>query len=154
VIARPSCSQLVDAVRAELRTTVVPAVTDPQAIAALQMADWLLGVIAVRAEHEIGWMREEITEIGQLSEAVLAAGLDTSGAVAAALERQRAEASTSQHAGDVQREYDRAGDVLAEAIDATSAAPGPIRDAVQTVLTNRLERELRIRGQFALAGRQ
>jgi hypothetical protein len=108
---------------------------------------------ALRCDHEVAWMREEIAEIETVADYVVAAGADTGSRVSAALEQLRTHRSRSDHAPDVQAEYDHAGEVLSCALEAAIPAGGTLRDRVRSVLENRLHREVEIRGNFTVIGR-
>lgn len=153
MIARPLCSQLLEAVRAALRQDVAPAVSDPKVAQTLGMIDAILRGVAVRCDHEIAWMREEIAEIEQTAEALIAEGIDSGGRVTEALFDLRSNRSGSDHVDDVQAEYDRAGEVLSRCLEAALPAGGPIRQRSVAVLQSRLAREVQIRGDFELVGR-
>lgn len=153
MISRPSCRQLLDAVRAELSQNVVPAVSDPKLTQSLGMIDAILRGVAVRCDHEIAWMRAEIAEIDQLATTLIDAGADDGGRVAEALADLRDHPSGSDHVYAVQAEYDRAGEVLSRCMEAAVPAGGVIRKQAVAVLQARLAREVEIRGDFALVGR-
>lgn len=153
MISSPSCARLLEVVRAELRATVAPVVSDPSITAALGMIDSILQNVGVRCDHEVAWMREEIAEIEVVADAVVAANADTESRVSAALEQLRTHRSPSDHTPDVQAEYNLASEVLSCALEAAIPTGGTLRDRVRSVLEHRLRREVEIRGNFTVVGR-
>jgi len=153
MISLPSSSQLLEAIRRELRENVRTASTDPAASASLDMVDSLLASIAIRCDHEIAWMREEIAEAEGTAEAVLKSGADHNGKVAEALDKLRANRSVSDHTPDVQREYNLGGMLLSLCLEAALPVGGALRTQAEAALENRLAHELKIRGEFSLTGR-
>lgn len=154
MITKPSCSQLLESVRSELRTTILPAVSNPEVHARLGMIDSILASVAVRCEHEVAWLREEIREIERGAEAVIAAGVDRGARVATALNVLRENRSDSDHLADLHAEYNFAGEVLSCSLEASMPVGGELRKIVEGILAARLAREVEIRGEFSLAGRQ
>ncbi|WP_084027690.1 hypothetical protein [Mycobacterium avium] len=153
MIARPTASQLVEAIRRELREVVGPAVSDPTAAGSLEMVDALLSSLAIRCGHEHAWMQEEIVATTAAARAVLDAGLDTSGSVAAALSEFQEASTTSGHLDDVVQTYDQSGELLSRCIEVALPAGGAVRDTVLSALETRLAHEVEVRGDFSLAGR-
>lgn len=153
MIGQPSCSRLLEVVRAELRSTVAPAVTDPGVAAVLGMIDSVLQNVGARCDHEVAWMRDEIAEIEDVAREVVEAGSDAGSRVNDALSQLRAHRSPSDHTAEVQAEYDLAGEVLSRALEATLPVEGALRERVRSVLEHRLRREVEIRGDFTLVGR-
>jgi hypothetical protein len=154
MITRPSCSDLLDAIRVELETTIRPAVSDPKVQGVLAMLDSMLVGLTRRFDHEVAWMREEITGIEDAALAVIDGGADSEGKVAEALDALRAGRSPDLHVPSLQREYDLAGEVLSRALEAGFIAGGDARARVERELHARLDREVQIRGEFALVGRE
>lgn len=154
MISRPTTTQLLEVVRQELTDRVAPAVTDPQVATSLHMIDHILRTLAVRAEHELGWMAEEMAAIENVGQRVAASALPGAAAVAEALTEFRAEVSPSLHAADVTADYNRATEVLSRAVEATFASDGDLRAAVTALLDQRLANETDVIGEdFALVGR-
>jgi hypothetical protein len=153
VISRPSCSRLLEVVRAELQSTVAPAITDPGVAAVLAMIDSVLQNVGARCDHEVAWMRDEIAEIEDAAREVIDAGVDAGSRVTDALAQLRGNRSPSDHTAAVQAEYDLAGEVLSRALEATLPLEGALRQRVRSVLEHRLRREVEIRGNFTVIGR-
>jgi hypothetical protein len=153
MITRPSTAQLVEVVRRELAERVAPAVSDPQLTTSLQMIDHILSALAVRADHELGWIAEEMEAIQAVGERVAASDLPGAAPVADALTAFRAARSASLHAADVVEDYNRATEILSRAVEATSAQPGDLRQQVLSLLEARLDHEVDVIGDFQLVGR-
>lgn len=153
MISEPSCARLLEVVRAELQSTVAPAVSDARTRAALGMIDSILANVSARCDHEVAWMREEIADIETVADNVIAAGADPQLRVSAALDVLRAHRSPSDHTDDVGAEYDRASEVLSCALEATLPGSDVLRQQVRSVLKRRLRREIEIRGDFTVVGR-
>jgi hypothetical protein len=153
MITRPSTAQLVEVVRRELAERVAPAVSDPQLTTSLQMIDHILSALAVRADHELGWIAEEMEAIQAVGERVAASGLPGAAPVADALTAFRTARSASLHAADVVEDYNRATEILSRAVEATSAHPGELRQRVLGLLEGRLDHEVDVIGDFQLVGR-
>ena len=98
MITRPTTTQLLDVVRKELTEKVAPAVTDPQVATSLHMIDHILGTLAVRADHELGWMAEEMAAIEAVGERVAASTRPGAAAVADALAEFRVRRAGGFHA--------------------------------------------------------
>ena len=152
---RPTTAQLLEVVRRELAELVAPAVSDPQATTSLQMIDHILRTLAVRADHEAGWMAEEMAAIEALAARVAGSDLPGAAAVTEALESFRSGRSTGQSTADITEDYNAATEVLSRCVEATFPAGGELRDAVDRLLDERLAHETAVIGpDFQLVGRQ
>ena len=155
MITRPTTAQLIDVVRRELAERVAPAVTDPQAATSLQMVDHILRTLAIRAEHEAGWMAEEIAAIEAVGGQVAGSGLPGALAVADALAAFRAGRGAGRSTAEVTEDYNAATEVLSRCLEATFSIEGDLRDAVLGLLDQRLAHETEVIGpDFQLVGRQ
>jgi hypothetical protein len=152
VITRPTSAQLIDEVRRELSSNVAAQVADPQIQGSLQMIDHILATLAVRAEHEIAWMTEEIADISRVVGRVVAEP-GSPPSVGSALDELRASVDDSLLLSDVTSRYALASEALSRAIEATVATPGPLHDEVSALLDRRLEHETDVIGEFQLVGR-
>lgn len=122
MIARPTTEELLLDCARVLQDTVLPAVPDEITQVRLAMLTKVLGNAAVRAGHEIAWMREEtaaVTAFAQRVAAVRPGAVDLDRARAALADGPHA----SLHLADVTEVYRLAGDVLSAALDVT-LAPG------------------------------
>lgn len=154
MITAPTTAQLLDVVRRELAEKVAPAVADPQVATSLHMIDHILRTLAVRAEHELGWMGEEMSSIEMVASRVAASDLPGAASVAEALEEFRANMSPGLHAADVAADYNRATEVLSRTVEATFTDTGELRAAVNGLLDQRLAHETDVIGEdFQLVGR-
>ena len=155
MITRPTTAQLIEVVRKELAEKVAPAVTDAQVATSLQMVDHILATLAVRAEHELGWMAEEMAAIEAVGQRVADSGLPGAPAVADALAAFRAERASGPSSAAVTEDYNAATEVLSRCIEATFSAEGPLRGEVDGLLDQRLAHETSVIGSdFQLVGRQ
>jgi uncharacterized protein len=102
----------------------------------------------------MAWIREEIAQIEKGAQAVITAQADGEGQVATALRALQAKHSPSDHLPDLHDEYNLAGEVLSCALEAALPVGGALRKTVEAILAARLAREVEIRGEFALAGRE
>ena len=122
MLSRPTTEQiLLDCCR-ELMTNVLPSLTDATAQVSVIMVETVLRNTAVRAGHEVAWMREETAEIEDYARAVAeqapgAAPLEAALAALAGAPRD------SLHLDDVVETYCRAGNVLSAALE-TAVAGG------------------------------
>lgn len=120
MLSRPTTEQiLLDCCR-ELMTVVLPALTDETAQVSVIMVETVLRNTAVRAAHEVAWMREETAEIESYAQAVAeqAPGADS---VGAALKTLAGAPRDSLHLDDVVETYCRAGNVLSAALETAVA---------------------------------
>jgi hypothetical protein len=154
VISRPTTPQLLEVVRRELAEKVGPAVTDPQIATSLHMVDHILRTLAVRAEHELGWMAEEMATIDEVGERVAASRLPGAVPVAEALAVFRSQRAGGLHAAEITDDYNRATEVLSRCVEATFADSGELQAAVSALLDQRLAHETDVIGEdFQLVGR-
>lgn len=154
MIIRPTPSQLLSSVRDELKSMVVPSVSDPEVLARLGMIDSILASIAVRCDNEWIWLHEEMREIEQMAEAMTAGGDPAAVPVAAALQVFREQRSSGNDLRALHDDYNRASEVLSCALEVGILLGGELRESAERVLEARLRREVEIRGVFSLAGRQ
>jgi len=130
VLSRPTTEQiLLDCCR-ELMTTVMPALTDETAQVSVIMVETVLRNAAVRAAHEVAWMRAETAEIESYAQAVAeqapvgaSPGADSPGAdsLRAALKALADAPRDSLHLDDVVETYCRAGNALSAALETAVA---------------------------------
>jgi hypothetical protein len=122
MLSRPTTEQiLLDCCR-ELMTNVLPSLTDATAQVSVIMVETVLRNTAVRAAHEVAWMREETAEIGAYAQAV-AERAPAAGALRAALNALAGAPRDSLHLDDVVETYCRAGNALSAALE-TAVAGG------------------------------
>ena len=120
MLSRPTTEQiLLDCCR-ELMTAVLPALTDETAQVSVIMVETVLRNAAVRAAHEVAWMRAETAEIESYTQAVAeqAPGADL---LRAALKALADAPRDSLHLDDVVETYCRAGNALSAALETAVA---------------------------------
>jgi hypothetical protein len=121
VLSRPTTEQiLLDCCR-ELMTNVLPSLTDATAQVSVVMVETVLRNTAVRAAHEVAWMRDETADIEAYAHAVAAQAPGT--ALETALAALAAAPRDSLHLDDVVETYCRAGNALSVALE-TAVASG------------------------------
>lgn len=161
MITRPTSEQLVRAVRAELTEQVKPKIDDPVVLESLGMMDALLSMVERRVDNEAAWMREEVAAIEAAAAEIAGTDDDRDGRVGAALadlRPARETASGSETAGGsemevLRREYSAAGEVLSRCLEVVLPIGGRRRQRFEEILRTRLAREVSIRGDFSLVGR-
>lgn len=152
MITQPLSGLLLESVRSALQSRVLPHVSDPQALVALDRIDSILGSVARRCDHEIAWMREEMAQTAELARELIDAGEDRDGAIAEALAEVAADTARSDHMPDVQADYSRASELLSRCLEVTVTLDGPLHERGEAAIRERLAREVEIRGDFVLIG--
>jgi hypothetical protein len=135
VITEPRAARILEVVRQEIANRILPAIEDPQLVASLQMIQEILETLAVRADHEIAYLVEEIAAAERLGAEIRAAFPQASGVVAA-LNELRAIPSASLHLPDLLPRYAAASELLSRAFDEVPAN-SPLRPQVEETLTLR-----------------
>lgn len=149
----PSSSQLINVIRAELASTLKDVSADPKIANCLGMADSMLASIAVRCEHEIGWMIEEIGEIEAVAASLVASGHDRDGQLQAGRDRLAAAGLQTFDIAAVRARYHQAAELLSGCVEIALSVGGELRTQVESVLSTRLAHEEQIRGALTLVGR-
>lgn len=153
MLSRPTTEQiLLDCCR-ELMTNVLPSLTDATAQVSVIMVETVLRNTAVRAAHEVAWMRDETADIEAYAHTVAAqvpgtASLDTALAALAAAPRDRL------HLDDVVETYCRAGNTLSAALE-TAVASGltPLIQRGEEILDVRSGHETEVMAGWSPTGR-
>ena len=152
MIARPTTEQLLLDCCRVLTDDVLPSVADETTQVRLVMLEKVLRNAAVRAGHEIAWMREEGTAIEAYGRAVDAATGD--GGVRGALHDLATAPSDSLHLDDVTEVYCRAGDLLSAALEAAlRSGRTELAGEGESLLAARLAHENQVVGGWVSAGR-
>lgn len=153
MLSRPTTEQiLLDCCR-ELMTTVLPSLTDETAQVSVIMVETVLRNSAVRAAHEVAWMRDETADIEAYAHAVAAeapgtASLET--ALAALADTPRA----SLHLDDVVETYCQAGNALSAALEtAVSSGLATLVQRGQEILDVRTGHETEVMAGWTPTGR-
>jgi hypothetical protein len=120
MLSRPTTEQIVLDCCRELMTNVLPSLTDATAQVSVIMVETVLRNAAVRAAHEVAWMREETAEIEGYARAVAEQAPGTA-SLEAALAALADAPRDSLHLDDVVETYCRAGNVLSAALETTVA---------------------------------
>jgi hypothetical protein len=152
MIVRPTTDQvLLDCCRV-LTDDVLPHIDDETTQVCVVMLAKVLRNTAVRAAHEIAWMRDEISAVESYARAVGAAAGDQR--VDSALEQLTEAPRDSLHLADVAEVYCRAGDLLSACLEVAIAGnfAALVRDG-ETLLAERLARESEVVGGWDSAGR-
>jgi hypothetical protein len=148
----PSSSQLIAVIRAEIQDTLGGISDDPQVVNCLDMVDSMLATIAVRCDHEIGWMMSEIDDITEVANLIVAKGIDD-GRAAKGLAALRDAPLVDFGIEAVRSRYHLASSLLADCAELAVAAGGDMRRRVYSVLGKRVDHERQIRGTLELVGR-
>ncbi len=148
MLSQPRTDQVLDAIAADLRNTIAPALGEGAAAVTLEQIAQLVERLARRAAHEIGWMHEETAAIDEALDG------DTEPTTAAALDELRSAPADSLHLADVARRYHLASAALSRAIEAAFAAADTERvAALKSLLGQRIANEQEVLGQLDLVGR-
>lgn len=152
MITRPLTDELVRDCCRELMEEVLPAIEDDTVKLRVIMTVTVLSNAAVRAAHEIAWMRDE-------TEAALAFARDVRGAhaderIAAALAETEAGPPASLELADVVDVYERAARAFDVALQAAhEAGDGPLLDRAAQMLRARVDTEKVVMADYAIVGR-
>jgi len=153
MLSRPTTEQiLLDCCR-ELMTKVLPSVTDATAQVSVIMVETVLRNTAVRAAHEVAWMREETADIEDYAHAV-AQQAPAAGSVRAALTALAGAPRDSLHLDDVVETYCLAGNALSAALE--TAVAGGLAALVrrgEEILDVRSARETEVMAGWSPTGR-
>jgi hypothetical protein len=152
MLSRPTTEQiLLDCCR-ELMTTVLPSLTDATAQVSVIMVETVLRNTAVRAAHEVAWMRDETADIEAYAREVAAQAPGT--ALETALAALAAAPRDSLHLDDVVETYCRAGNALSAALE-TAVASGlaPLIQRGEEILDVRSGHETDVMAGWSPTGR-
>jgi hypothetical protein len=150
MITRPTTDVLIEDCCRELTEAILPGLTDETLKLRLVMTETVLRNAAVRAAHEIAWMREETTAL-----------LDYAGRVAArhgseALRAALAEVgpTDSLHLADVADRYERAGQAFTAALAAAQeAGDADLVAEARELLRDRIATEKEVKATYEVVGR-
>ncbi|MEM8905394.1 MAG: hypothetical protein AAGF02_16955 [Actinomycetota bacterium] len=153
MIPRPTIAQLLRDCRREITESLVPELSTDTAKVAAEQLDIILEQCAVRADHEIAWMREEIDAMAAYATDVTAALGDD--ATQRALADATANRDESLHVEDVGRDYHRTSEAFSCALEASVAAKDDDLEArgLELLLRYRKERQLELMANWRLVGR-
>jgi hypothetical protein len=152
VITRPTTDVLIGDCCRELMEAILPGLTDETLKLRLVMAETVLRNAAVRAAHEIAWMREETAAL--LAYADQVAARHGSEPVRAALAAAQADPGGSVHLADVTERYERAGLAFAAALAAAQdAGAADLVAQARELLRGRIATEKQIMATYQVVGR-
>ena len=165
MITRPTTDVLIEDCCRELMEGILPGLTDETLKLRLVMTETVLRNAAVRAAHEIAWMREETAALmayaGRVaarhgSEPLQAALADAEAGPADSLHLADAEAgpADSLHLADVADVYERAGQAFAAALAAAQqAGDADLVAQARELLRDRIATEKEVMATYAVVGR-
>lgn len=152
MITKPSMSQLLEAMKAELTDKIIPGLSDPTLVVNVQMMTAVLGALAVRVEHELEWMRDECERIDAVATDTLAGRDDA--ALRGVLDEYRSARSGSLVVSEAQADYNRASEVLSHLAElAYASGDTALVSKVEGLYESRLATEQAAIGTFVAVGR-
>jgi hypothetical protein len=152
MITRPTTDALIGDCCRELTDAILPGLTDETLRLRLVMTETVLRNAAVRAAHEIAWMREETAALVAYAAAV--AARHPSEPLRAAMTAVEASPAASLHLADVADRYEKAGQAFEKALTAAQEA-GAVDLIAQAreLLRGRVEIEKRVMATYTIVGR-
>ena len=164
MITRPTTDMLIEDCCRELMEGILPGLTDETLRLRLVMTETVLRNAAVRAAHEIAWMREETAALlayaGRVaarhaSEPLRAALADMeAGPADSHLADAEAGPADSLHLADVADVYERAGQAFAAALAAAQqAGDADLVAQARELLRDRIATEKEVMATYAVVGR-
>jgi hypothetical protein len=152
MITRPTTELLIEDCCRELMEGILPGLTDETLKLRLVMTETVLRNAAVRAAHEIAWMREETAALigyaGQVAER------HGSEPLRAALAAAQAAPAESLHLADVADRYEQAGQAFAAALAAAQeAGAADLVGQARELLRDRIATEKEVMATYAVVGR-
>jgi hypothetical protein len=153
VISRPTTDQIILDCRRELLEVIAPEVTSEAGKVSVSMLENVLRNAAMRAAHEIAWMRAESAEMEAYAHDA-AAVLANPGAITDSLRALAAGPRDSFHLDEVVTVYSLAGEALSCAIEAAVAqGHAALTARGAAILSARNATELQIMGEWGFVGR-
>jgi hypothetical protein len=152
MITRPTTDALIEDCCRELMEGILPGLTDETLKLRLVMTETVLRNAAVRAAHEIAWMREETTAL--LGYAGRVAARHGSEALRAVLAQAEAGSADSLHLADVADRYERAGQAFTAALAAAQeAGDADLVAEARELLRDRIATEKEVMATYEVVGR-
>ncbi len=152
MIATPTTDTLIGDCCRELMEAILPGLTDETLKLRLVMTETVLRNAAVRAAHEIAWMREETAAL--LAYAGRVAARHGSEPLRAELAAAQAGPADSLHLADVAGRYERAGQAFAAALAAAQeAGAADLIAQARELLRDRIATEKEVMATYAVVGR-
>ena len=147
MINKPTNSEMLRAVRCDLSNTIEPELKDKTLVAKVRMMGAILDAVAIRLDHEQGWMQEEIKSIITIADEAI---------------KRLPQAKTAQAAHQnlledrgVEQNYQNAGELLSCLAEAAFRFDdAALKKDVTRLLHQRLEHEIAVIGDnFEAIGR-
>jgi hypothetical protein len=152
MITRPTTDALIEDCCRELMEGILPGLTDETLKLRLVMTETVLRNAAVRAAHEIAWMREETAALLAYAEQV--AERHGGEPLRAELADTQAGPAGSLHLADVADCYERAGQAFAAALAAAQeAGDAELVAQARELLRDRIATEKEVMATYAVVGR-
>ena len=152
MITRPTTDALIGDCCQELTDAILPALTDETLRLRLVMTETVLRNAAVRAAHEIAWMREETAAL--MAYAAEVAARHGSEPLYAAMAAVEAEPPESLHLADVTGRYERAGQAFEKALAAAQeAGAADLIAQARDLLRHRIATEKQVMASYVVVGR-
>ena len=152
MITRPTTDVLIEDCCRELMEVILPGLTDETLKLRLIMTETVLRNAAVRAAHEIAWMREETAAL--MAYAVRVAARHGGEPLRTALADAEAGRADSLHLVDVADVYERAGQAFAAALAAAQqAGDADLVAQARELLRDRIATEKEVMATYAVVGR-
>ena len=152
MITRPTTDALILDCCRELTEAILPALTDETLRLRLVMTETVLRNAAVRAAHEIAWMREETSAL--LAYAAEVAARHRSEALRDAMAAAGGSSQVGLHLSEVVERYERAGQAFAAAMAAAQqAGDGDLVVKARELLRDRIATEKEVMATYAVVGR-
>jgi hypothetical protein len=152
MITRPTTDMLIEDCCRELMEVILPGLTDETLKLRLVMTETVLRNAAVRAAHEIAWMREETAALRAYAGRV--AARHGSELLRAALADAEAGPADSLHLADVAEVYERVGQAFAVALAAAQqAGDADLVAQARELLRDRIATEKEVMATYAVVGR-
>jgi len=152
MITRPTTDVLIEDCCRELMEGILPGLTDETLKLRLVMTETVLRNAAVRAAHEIAWMREETAALRAYAGRV--AARHGSEQLRAVLADAEAGPTDSLHLADVAEVYERAGQAFTAALAAAQqAGDADLVAQARELLRDRIATEKEIMATYAVVGR-
>ncbi len=152
MITRPTTDVLIEDCCRELMEGILPALSDETLKLRLVMTETVLRNAAVRAAHEIAWMRAETAAL--MAYAGRVAARHGSETLRAAVADAAAGPADSLHLADVADVYERAGQAFAAALAAAQeAGDAELVAQARELLRDRIATEKQVMATYAVVGR-
>ena len=152
MIIRPTTDALIADCCRELTEEILPALTDETLRLRLVMTETVLRNAAVRAAHEIAWMREETAAL--MAYAAEVAARHGSPALRDAMAAADSSHPDGLHLAEVAERYERAGQAFATAMAAaTEAGHDDLIAKARELLRDRVAIEKEVMAAYAVVGR-